>query len=291
MRVRDVHWQIAGALPVRARRHYLYAVGTGRWGRFEEPSTFAEKVQWRILHDRRPGIVRACDKLEMKAMAREIVPGDELKIPRTIWSGTDLRDAPDLNSVGPWVLKPNHSSGEVIFGPPAPADLASRVSSWLRSKPAELLGEWGYTQARPLLLLEERLPVPGGAAPDDYKVHVHDGIPRFIQLSQGRFGKATMSFFDPEWNLLDIRRRGYDTVSAPKPAELDRMLNLAGRLGAGWDFMRVDFYLLDGDIWFGEFSPYPGGGVGRLSPRDAHYRLGRYWMLPSVEEVAGPSTP
>lgn len=127
LRVRDVHWKFASRLPLELRRHYLYAAGTGRWGRFDEPANYGEKMQWRIINDRRPELARACDKMAMQERASE----DELKIPRTLWWGTDLRDAPDLAALGPWVRKPNHSSGAVLFGPPAPEDVYERTEGWL----------------------------------------------------------------------------------------------------------------------------------------------------------------
>ena len=71
----------------------------------------------------------------------------------------------------------------------------------------------------------------------------------------------------------------------PRPAELEAMLEIAGILGTGWDFIRVDLYAVDGTIWFGEYTPYPGGGLLRYRPRQFDIEQGRHWQLPALERV------
>lgn len=72
----------------------------------------------------------------------------------------------------------------------------------------------------------------------------------------------------------------------PRPDTLDRMVQLAGRLGEGVDFLRVDLYSLDAEVWFGELTPYPGGGVIRYEPREFDHELGAYWTLLSRRAVS-----
>ncbi len=194
-------------IPVPLMRRGLYLIVFRKPGNFTDPKTFNEKVNWRILNDRRDRIVKACDKMWMKEMARAAYPGADLRIPETLWSGTDLRDAPDLTTLPPWALKPNASSGHAVFGPDADTDrqaLIEQTRDWLRETPAES-GEWGYAQARPVLLLEERIPTPDGLPPVDYKFFVFHGKVEFIQINCGRFqGKLTASFMDVDWRPLPV---------------------------------------------------------------------------------------
>lgn len=281
--LRPVHYRIASTLPPRVRRQYMYTVRMGRPGNFTEPRTFNEKVNWRILHDRRPLIAAMCDKDRMKDIARERVP--ELRAPKTLWRGTDLSTTPDLDRVGPWVLKPNHSSGEVIFGPGRHGPLTRRTEGWLASTPYTMLGEWGYGQARAAYLLEERLPTE--APPSDYKFYVFDGVPRLIQVNAGRgSGQETATFYTPDWVKLPARWVSIPDGDNPRPATLPTMLDHAARLGAGLDFIRVDLYEVNGEPWFGELSPYPGGGMMRFRPRSFATTLGDWWTLPPREAVA-----
>lgn len=280
--VRPLYWKIAERLPLRARRHYLYSIGLRRLGNFDEPRSFNEKVNWRILHDRREQIVSACDKLAMKETVIRAFPDGSVRVPETYWHGVSLADAPDLDGLPPWVLKPNNGSGHVAFGPRDRGSLLEEVSKWRFDRPYAQLGEWGYGQARSLLVLEERI---GGNAsvPADCKFFVFDGTPRLIQLNSDRFGERFEWLLEPTWRPVgarDLRLRQVDLPPPPPPRNLDRMLEVAASLGQGWDFIRVDLYSVDGDVWFGELSPYPGGGVTKFHPASFDYSLGAYWNLP-----------
>ena len=279
---------LLAAIPVPALRHGLYLAMMGKPGNFTNPDTFNEKVNWRIFNDRRDRIVKACDKMWMKEMARAAHPGDNLRIPATYWSGTDLRDAPDLTALPPWVLKPNHSSGHALFGPDPRTDLADlrrRTSSWLDETPREM-GEWGYGMARPQLLLEERIPTPDERLPVDYKFFVFDGRVEMIQVNRNRYGTdQTATFLDADWRRLPVRWTNQSVADERRPAELDKMLDVARVLGAGWDFVRIDLYAVDGDVWFGEYTPYPGSGLRRFKPDTFDRALGAHWQLPTPAEV------
>lgn len=281
--------RVVERIPVPALRHLLYLAMIRKRGNFTDPKTFNEKVNWRIFHDRRDRIVRACDKMWMKEMAREAYPGADLRIPATYWSGTDLRDAPDLASLPPWVLKPNASSGRALFGPgpqTAVSDLLRQTRSWFDETPLEL-GEWGYSQARPHLLLEERIPTPDGRAPVDYKFFVFDGRIELIQVNRGRFGdRQTTTFLDADWRPVPVRWRIQPVAEEQRPVELDKMMEVARALGTGWDFIRVDLYAVDGEVWFGEYTPYPGSGLLRYKPMSFDLEQGRHWTLPTRDEVA-----
>jgi hypothetical protein len=280
--------RIFAMMPMWLLRRTLYLTMIRRRGNFTDPSTFNEKVNWRIFNDRRERIVKACDKMWMKEMARQAYPSADLHIPETYWSGTDLREAPDLTTLPPWVLKPNHSSGDVLFGPDPKTDLATlteRTKSWFGRTPLDL-GEWGYSGARPQLLLEERIPTPDGDPPVDYKFFVFDGRIELIQVNRGRFGrKQTATFLDADWRTLPVRWRIMPVADEERPVELDKMMEIARTLGADWDFIRVDLYAVDGEVWFGEYTPYPGSGLLRYKPMSFDREQGLHWKLPTLAEV------
>ncbi|MBI3227354.1 MAG: hypothetical protein HYZ39_20105 [Mycolicibacterium cosmeticum] len=286
--LRAARRRMIALIPIRLMRHVFYVLMIRKRGNFTEPVTFNEKVNWRIFNDRRDRIVKACDKMWMKEMARVAYPGADLHIPATYWSGTDLRDAPDLMTLPPWVLKPNHSSGHAVFGPDPQTDLAdlrARTQIWFEETPLEL-GEWGYSEARPQLLLEERIPTPDGNPPVDYKFFVFDGRVEMIQVNRGRFGThQTATFLDAAWRRLPVRWRIQPVADEQRPAELDKMMEIAGILGADWDFIRIDLYAVDGEVWFGEYTPYPGSGLLRYQPMTFDVEQGRHWALPSLADV------
>jgi hypothetical protein len=62
------------------------------------------------------------------------------------------------------------------------------------------------------------------------------------------------------------------------------MLEVAAALGAAFDFVRVDLYDVDGEVWFSELTPYPGGGLDRFDPALDEW-LGARWQLPPRSAV------
>ena len=280
--LRPLHRRVAGALPLRLRRQYLYMAAGFPPAHLDNPRTYNEKINWRILHDRRPEIIRACDKLEMKAMAREKVPDEKrLRIPETWWIGSSVDDIPGELLQREAVLKPNDGSGEVIFLPASREEVRERTRGWLTGELSRLLGEWGYGHAAKVMLIEERIPVQG--TPPDYKFNVFEGRARKVEVHTGRFDNHLMTWFDRDGTVLDLRAPYLPRdPDAKLPEHIDEMLELADELGSGWDYIRVDFYEAEGQIWFGEFSPYQGGGVERFVPGSFDAQLGGMWTLPRL---------
>lgn len=291
-RLRPWHRRIAARLPLRARRTYLYLASVHRLPHASNPRTFTQKMNWRILHDRRPALIECCDKLAMKDRARRLVPGPELRIPETYWSGTDIREIPAELWERDWVLKPNRSSGRVILSDSGldQAEIIRRTRDWITEDLSQQLGEWGYGAARPLIVMEERIPgrmrADGTQAlPADHKVYLFDSEIAVIQVDEDRFGAhATRTIYDPQWQPLDVRWQNPRGPVTPPPAALPLALDLARRLGEGWDHMRVDLYLVDDEVWFGEFSPYSQGGMMRFDPRSYDLTFGSRWTLPDLAE-------
>jgi hypothetical protein len=56
------------------------------------------------------------------------------------------------------------------------------------------------------------------------------------------------------------------------------MLAAAETLGAGFDFVRNDFYEIDGKPMFGEMTFYPGSGLDKFNPVSLDKMLGQQWL-------------
>lgn len=74
-----------------------------------------------------------------------------------------------------------------------------------------------------------------------------------------------------------MRDPSIPTAEETEPPHLIEMLRHARTLSAGWDFLRVDLYDTPVGVWFGEFSPYPGGGRFQIVPRFWDQTLGEWW--------------
>ncbi len=141
--------------------------------------------------------------------------------------------------------------------------------------------EWAYGRITPRVIVEEMLCGPDGAIPDDYKFFVFHGTCRYVQVDTGRFENRTQDFYRPDWLHLPLSG-GPPWADPPRtrPVKLDEMIELAEKLGAETDFVRVDLYHLPERIVFGELTSYPGGGDGPFHPESFDTEFGRHWTVP-----------
>jgi hypothetical protein len=263
----------------RARVALTYLWRHGRWPAWGEPRRFTEWVQWRKLNDRDPALARLTDKAWSKERVGALAPG--LSVP-TLWQGVDLPADPPAPL--PLVVKANHGCNQYrIVRTAADWDEARREApGWLARVYGYWLDEWHYTAARPLLLVEPFLGGEGAPLPLDYKVYVFGGRAEVVQLHAGRGVCHRWTQFDRDWSALSR-----DPIPSPPPAHLQAMLEKAETLSAGFDFLRVDFYEVDGRLWFGEFCLFPGSGLDPFQPEALDDRLGACWsavrpVMPAV---------
>ncbi len=80
--------------------------------------------------------------------------------------------------------------------------------------------------------------------------------------------------FDRQWQQLssNVIEGGID-----RPATLFQMLAAAEAIAGGRDHLRVDFYEIDGVMFFGETCLFPGSGLDPFSPASLDTELGRRW--------------
>lgn len=273
---------LASVVPLRARRYLFYTQTQRRRPNVANPMRFTDKVNWRILHDRREIIGVTCDKLRNKELARARTAG-AVGIPATLWSGADLRELASIALPDAWILKPTHRFGKIVAGSGQAhvPDLIARTRGWLYNWNWRVMGEWGYSLATPAFLVEQRLG-EGRAFPSDYKFFVFDGVVRYVLQVEDRAADSRASYYDPEWNRVATHPGAEDLPPRSTPARLDEMIGIAEQIAAGFDFLRVDLYCVDGQIWFGETTAYPTGGFGRYAPETFDFELGRWWRLPHL---------
>ena len=275
--------RLGRALPDRLYRSLKYRQSHGVWPSLSDPRRYTEKVNWRILNDRNEDLVWTCDKLAGKAEAARRRP--DIRFPDVVWTGTDLADLAKVALPERWVLKPNNSSGRAHVGTgqvdaAAAAVLATKTADWLDRREFVRLREWAYSKAQPGFLVETFIGA-GPKPPTDYKIFVFDGVVRFILVSRGRNEPVHLrTFFTAAWEPITVASMQPSDPGQPRPANLERVVEVAADLGRGFDHVRVDLYLVDGEIWFGEYAAYPWSGYDRIRPVDVDLSWGDHWRLP-----------
>lgn len=281
MRVTDGVTRIARAmiraLPQRLARSLLFRHRFGFFPDTRYPKTFQEKLNHRIIFDRRELLIIASSKVASKGYVASLqIPS--LIIPKTIWHGSDLNELARIHSPSGWVLKPSHRSGAAFFGPPGYVSVdryRTELESCLEEREYRINKLWAYRHVKRELILEERVGDSTGLT--DYKFFVFNGKVALIQVDADRFGKHSRTLYDEELRYLDSNfgvPQGDDITSETL---LQRLAEIASQVGQDFDFVRVDLYHHEDVTYFGELTIYPGGGLSPW-PHDLDKRLGRYWQ-------------
>lgn len=252
LRVSIIYWWRHGYLPDLKR-----------------PTRFNEWVQWRKLNDRDLGLAMLTDKMKTKAFASNIL-GERLVVP-TLWRGERLPERPDWPM--PFIVKANHGCRQfVVVRTMADWHVARKRSpKWLRKVYGSWLDEWHYRAAERTLLVEPFIGT-GDGLPIDYKVFVFAGVAEVIQVHVGRESDHRWVQFSRTWERLSLSNETID-----QPVGLGEMLRCAEAMAMGRDHLRVDFYEVEGRLWFGEACLFPGSGLDPFNPVALDDRLGAMW--------------
>jgi hypothetical protein len=289
----------------RLRQDYLSKFGVPLG--LETPRRFTEKMQWRKVHDRRPILRTLCDKrLTSLWIEKKIGPAEARRwLVPPLFVVSRASDIPFDRLPDSYVIKASHGSGFNIFVRKGEASLdrreiRRRARLFLAREYGRRGQEWGYWGHSPVLIGEPLMTNSDGTAPMDVKFHMFGGACATIQCnSYGHASGTTTSkirsklFYSPDWEKMNIRAKDPAVGDFERPAALADMLDLAGRLSEGMDYLRVDFLLVDGRAFLGELTPYSSGGMKVFEPEGVDEWLGSFWTLPKPEDAgrAMPSAP
>jgi len=279
---RKLRESVRDLLPDYLAVNLLYYGAFRKLPNLRHPRTFNEKIAWRKLYQHDPRFCVFSDKVAVKAEIAKLI-GRQYLI-KTLWAGQNPEDIPSAELQLPYVIKFNHSSGGNLFIRTTQDMQRERIAAAARERLAfrfaRRLREWGYLGIPPKVLIEPMIEAPGGEFPEDYKFFTYHGRVHFIQFIRDRARVMKLNFYDREWKLLPAKLRYPRTSDAvPKPGNLGQMIELAERIGAQFDFVRVDLYSPPQGILFGEVTFYPNAGLEPFTPEEWDAKFGEPWHI------------
>ena len=276
--------RVCRMIPDKMWLQIKYVVRMGKFPNLNHPKTFNEKIQWLKLHNRKPEFSAMVDKYEVKKLIAEQI-GEEYLIPTLgVWDKIEEVDFDTLPNQ--FVIKCTHDSGGlVICKDKQNLDLEKakkKISSSLSNNYYWHGREWPYKSVKPRIIAEQYMVDESGVELKDYKIFNFGGEPKLIQVDFNRFVKHTKNIYDTQWNYQNVAIN-YPTdpnVDIKKPECLDKMLELARELSKGIPFLRTDFYVINGKIYFGELTFSPGSGFMKMTPESFDLEMGSWIPLP-----------
>lgn len=252
------------------------------------PSSFTEKLLWSSMNYRDDRFVTCADKFLVREFVKERI-GNEYLIP--LYDVVD--DIKSLNfDVYPnkFVLNATHGSNMVILcNDKQSFDVAKAnkvMKRWLRTNYYRVNREWHYNYIKPRVLVMQNISNVDGTAPWDYKFFCFNGEPYVVALDLERFGNSSKrNVYDMDWKQIKgvkISRPQDFENEYPMPQNFSLMKDLCRVLAKDFDHVRVDFYNVDGKIYFGEltFLHAAAGISGNITPWEFDLKLGEKFQLP-----------
>lgn len=243
------------------------------------PRSFNEKLQWLKLHDHNPKYTRLVDKYEVKKYVADKVGADYVVPTLGIYDSFDDIDFEEFPHQ--FVLKCTHDSGSIIRC--TDKDSFDRISAkdFLNNRLKFNFfwagREWPYKNVNRRIIAEKYLENTNGQDIIDYKFLCAAGIVKYIFTCTNRTAKTGLcvNFYERDWTPLPFERHYHKREKEiEKPDQLSKMIELAEKLSSGLGFVRVDFFIIDGHIYFSEYTFFPGGGMEEFTPVEWDYKLG-----------------
>lgn len=252
----------------------------------KNPKTFNEKLQWLKLYNRKPEYTTMVDKYAVKMYVANII-GEEHIIPTLgVWNSIDEIDWDTLPNQ--FVLKTTHGgggSGIVICKNKETFDYNGAYRKIKHSLSRDIYisdREWPYKDVPKRIIAEKYIVDDAGLELKDYKFFCFNGKVECFKVDFDRFKSHKANYYDRNANLLpfwEVICPADHSKIFEKPKNFDKMIELAEVLAKGIPFVRIDFYNVNGKIYFGEITFYPAAGIGKFEPSEWDEKLGEKLIL------------
>lgn len=264
-----------------------YKDRTGHELDLDHPKRYTEKIQWRKLYDNDPLYSVLADKYAVREWVKEKI-GEEHLIPLLgVWDRAEDIDFDRLPDS--FVLKTNNAyNTNIIIRNKKDINrrIIEQLNHWRAFPFWAKHGEFHYKDIPPRIIAEEFMQCEGMDDLVDYKFFCFHGKPYFCRVIINRNHGAKQVNYDLNWTPQVWRfghREAY-TDSMEKPAQFEEMLALVETLCQGFSHVRVDLYLIQQKIYFGEMTFTPGSGYVTFVPDEYDFILGDLWTIDQNQE-------
>jgi len=276
-------------------RYYIqrrFKTKMGYYFDIDNPITLNEKINWLKLHSRTPLHTQCSDKYAVRDYVREKV-GEEYLVPLFLMT----KDVGEINAENlpnkPFIVKTNHDSGGgVVIKDKSKVDwidLQKKLSKRLKQNYYYKSKEWQYKNIDRCIIVEKLLSGHEGDLPFDYKLHCFNGQVTMIQVDTGRYTQSHhRNWYNINWEREPYKwssKIGANLYTDPssddveKPKNLATMIELSEVIAKDFDYVRVDWYDVDGKLYFGEITFHHDGGTRPILPPEWDKKLGERLRL------------
>lgn len=257
----------------------------GREPEFHNPATYNDKLQWLKFNWYDEEAIKCADKYDVREFVKERVGSQYLNELYAVYNSVEEIDIKSLPKS--FVLKGTHGSGFNIIC--TDKNILNwniefrKMARWMKTNYYLENREWIYKDIKPRIVCEKFLFEDDGGLPKDYKFFCFDGIPKFMFLASDRGEGTKFDFYDLDWNKIPVSQYYPNSnYQNPRPEKLDEMIRLSKKLSKGFPHVRVDFYVNNGNIIFGEMTYFHFSGTKKFVPEKYDQIFGEYIDLSNI---------
>lgn len=267
------HRELLNWIPDKTYLKIAYFVSMGKRLNLDHPQTYNEKIQWLKLNYRKPIMTQCVDKYEVRKYVADTI-GEKYLIP-LVGGPWDSFDEIDFDTLPDrFVLKCTHDSGGLIICRDKSKldrmQAKKKIEACMRHEFYWGVREWPYKDLHPRIIAEAYMEDSSTNELRDYKFFCFDGIVKalFVASERQTAGVETkFDFFDADYQHLPFTNGHPNAAKVPeKPVCFEQMKVLAARISEGFPHVRVDFYEVNGRVYFGEITFYHWSGLMPFEP-------------------------
>ncbi len=181
-----------------------------------------------------------------------------------------------------FVMKCTHGSGfNLIVKNKSNLDLKEakrKFHRWLRTDYGKKTVERHYSPIKRRIIIEQYIG-DADSLPTEYKIHVFNGKAKNLYVVTGRGKDIRYNQYYIDWTPFDGSQfNGWLKTEKPlqKPSNFEEMARFAEEIAKPFPFVRVDFYNVNGKIYFSEMTFTPAKGTLIFDDDQADFEQGEW---------------
>ncbi|WP_336595991.1 ATP-grasp fold amidoligase family protein [Helicobacter bilis] len=191
-----------------------------------------------------------------------------------------------------FVLKTNHDCGGVVLVKDKDTFLKdsksfneaiTKLTNHLNTNFYTMYREWHYKDIEPRIFAEEMLGDTQKHSLIDYKIHTMQNIISHIEVITDRHTGQKEIAMDTKWHKVPFDYEKKSLQIPQKPIMLGEMLDMSLLLAQAFQYVRVDLYCVEMNIYVGELTFTPAGGTDKFTPQEWDKKLGDLWKHARIE--------
>lgn len=281
-------FKILGKLDPKVIAYIMYFEAHRRFLNLRNPKNLDEKINWMKFNTDTSSWSILADKY----LVRDFIVSHGLEHTlNEIYGIFDSPDEIDFSKLpNSFVIKATNGSGgsQVMIIKDKLStnwlNIRNTLNNWLVSQAPYMIAEPHYSKIKPRLIIEKYLSNNDSKSLIDYKFHCFNGKVESCLVCADRVnGKAVKSLYDLNWNVLpeSVVKHYRNSPIIPRPKSLEKMIEYSQVLSAGFPYVRVDWYEIDGRPIFSELTFTPAGGYNKTMTYKYLKELGKLFILPS----------